>query len=366
MVCSQCTKRVRTACTSGYDQSTMKLRAGLIGYGLAGRVFHAPLLQAAGIAISQVASSRAEEVQRDFPEAKVVADPMAVATSADVDLVVVAAPNDTHHALGMAALRAGRAVVIDKPFARTVAEAEELIATAHAQKKLLSVFQNRRWDSDFLTLKDCIMRGDLGEVVSYQCRFDRYRLEVQDRWRERPALGGGIFFDLGPHLIDQALQLFGWPEWIFADLNLQRPGTQVDDDFRLVMGKGRLRMVLGATILAAQPEPKFVVHGTGGSFVKPGMDVQEDQLKAGLRPGDAGFGVEAAAHAASVTTVRNGQAHTQIVPTLPGQYVAYYAGIRAALESGQPEPVQAESALQTMRILELALESQRTGRKITL
>ncbi len=329
-------------------------------------MFHAPLLQAAGIAVAQVASSRADEVRRDFPAAKVVADPMAVATSPDVDLVVVASPNDTHHSLGLAALRAGRAVVIDKPFARTMAEAEELIATAQAQKKLLSVFHNRRWDSDFLTLKDCIQRGDLGEVVSYQCRFDRFRLEVQDRWRERPALGGGVFFDLGPHLIDQALELFGWPEWLFADLNRQRPGSQVDDDFHLVMGRGRLRIVLGATILAAQPEPKFVVHGTGGSFVKPGMDVQEDQLKAGLRPGDAGFGVEPAEQAASVTTLRNGQAHTERRTTLPGQYVAYYEGIRATLEHGAPEPVMAQSALQTMRILELALQSHREGRKILL
>ena len=344
----------------------MKLRAGLIGYGLAGRVFHAPLLQAAGIAVAQVASSRADEVRRDFPAAKVVADPMAVATSPDVDLVVVASPNDTHHALGLAALRAGRAVVIDKPFARTMAEAEELIATAQAQKKLLSVFHNRRWDSDFLTLKDCIQRGDLGEVVSYQCRFDRFRIEVQDRWRERPALGGGVFFDLGPHLIDQALELFGWPEWLFADLNQQRPGSQVDDDFRLIMGKGRVRMVLGATILAAQPEPKFVVHGTGGSFVKSGMDVQEDQLKARLRPGDAGFGVEPAEQAASVTTMRNGQAHTERRATLPGQYVAYYQGIRATLEHGAPETVTAQSALRTMRILELALQSHREGRKILL
>ena len=344
----------------------MQLRAGLIGYGLAGRVFHAPLLQAAGIAVAQVASSRADEVRRDFPAAKVVADPMAVATSPDVDLVVVASPNDTHHALGLAALRAGRAVVIDKPFARTLAEAEELIATAQVQKKLLSVFHNRRWDSDFLTLKDCIQRGDLGEVVSYQCRFDRFRLEVQDRWRERPALGGGVFFDLGPHLIDQALELFGWPEWLFADLNRQRPGSQVDDDFRLIMGKGRVRMVLGATILAAQPEPKFVVHGTGGSFVKPGMDVQEDQLKAGLRPGDAGFGVEPAEQAASVTTLRNGQAQTERRTPLPGQYVAYYQGIRATLEHGAPEPVTAQSALRTMRILELALQSHREGRKILL
>jgi predicted dehydrogenase len=344
----------------------MQLRAGLIGYGLAGRVFHAPLLQAAGIAVAQVASSRADEVHRDFPAAKVIADPMAVATSPDVDLVVVASPNDTHHALGMAALRAGRAVVIDKPFARTVAEAEELIATARTQKRLLSVFHNRRWDSDFLTLKACIARGDLGEVVAYQCRFDRFRLEVQDRWREQPALGGGVFFDLGPHLIDQALELFGWPKWLFADLNRQRPGSRVDDDFHLVMGKGRLRIVLGATVLAAQPEPKFVVHGTGGSFVKPGMDVQEDQLKAGLRPGNAGFGVEPAEQAARVTTLRDGPARTETVAALPGQYVAYYEGIRAALERGAQSPVTAESALQTMRILELALQSSREGRRIPL
>ncbi|HEX4020982.1 MAG TPA: oxidoreductase [Acidobacteriaceae bacterium] len=344
----------------------MTIRAGLIGYGLAGRVFHAPLLQAAGIQVATVATHRAAEVARDLPEATVLTDPTAVATDSSLDLVVIASPNDTHVPLAMAALQSGRSVVIDKPFTHTVAEAEQLIATARERRCLLSVFHNRRWDSDFQTLRASMARGDLGEVVSYQCRFDRYRLEVTDRWREKPTPGVGLFFDLGPHLVDQALTLFGWPDWLMADLNMQRPGTQVDDGFHLLMGKGRLRILLAATVLAAAPEPKYVVHGTHGSFIKAGIDVQEDQLKAGMRPGDAGFGVEPASHAAHLTVMQDGKAKATILPTLPGDYKAYYVGIRNAMETGSPVPVSAEDACDSMRILESACRSHREGVRIAL
>ena len=189
---------------------------------------------------------------------------------------------------------------------------------------------------------------------------------MQDRWREQPTPGVGLFYDLGSHLVDQALQLFGWPDWLQADLNMQRPGTRVDDGFHLLLGKGKLRIVLAATILAAAPEPKFVVHGTRGSFIKSGMDVQEDQLKSGLRPGQAGFGVEPTSASACLTTMHNGHAEATTIPTLPGTYVDYYLGIRKALESGAPLPVRAEEARDTMRILELACRSHREGRRISL
>ena len=345
----------------------MTLRVGLIGYGLAGRVFHAPLLQAAGFEVTRVATGRSDEIARDLPAAIVVSDPISLATCVDVDLVVIASPNDTHYPLAMAALRAGRAVVIDKPFTTTVAEADELIATAQTHGCLLSVFHNRRWDSDFLTLKSVIARGDLGEVVSYQCRFDRFRAEVRDRWREQSIPGAGLFFDLGPHLIDQALQLFGWPDWLHADMQYQRAGTQVDDGFQLTMGKGRQRILLGGTMLAAAPEPKFVVHGTAGSFVKSGIDVQEVQLKAGLRPGDAGFAEEPASDAAHVTKVRGENFETAVIPTFRGEYSAYYAGIRAAMEGNASQPpVLAQQARDTMRIIEAARRSHRDGVRISL
>jgi scyllo-inositol 2-dehydrogenase (NADP+) len=344
----------------------MTLRAGLIGYGLAGRVFHAPLLQASGIEVVMVATRRKDEVARDLSHAKVVSDPMVVATNPDLDLVVVASPNNTHFPLALAALQAGRSVVIDKPFTHTVAEAEQLMETARAQGRLLSAFHNRRWDSDFLTLRRCMERRDLGEIMSYECHFDRFRPQVSDRWREKPVPGVGLLFDLGPHLIDQALVLFGWPDWLAADLNIQRTGSVVDDDFRILMGKGKLRILLSATQMAAAPGPKFVVHGDRGSFMKQGMDVQENQLKAGMRPGDAGFGVEPTEQAASVTVMHKDIAETTVLPSLPGNYLAYYAGIRNALESGGPAPVSAEDARDSMRILELACRSHREGARISL
>ena len=344
----------------------MTIRTGLIGYGLAGRVFHAPLLQAAGISIDMVASSRTAEIARDLPNAKTVTDPMDAATSSAVDLVVIASPNDTHFSLATAALKTGHAVVIDKPFTQTVAEADQLIAMAKAHGCLLSVFHNRRWDSDFQTLKESVARGDIGEVVSYQCRFDRFRPEVADRWREKAVPGVGLLYDLGPHLVDQALQLFGWPDWLVADLNMQREGSAVDDGFLLRMGKGKLRITLGATLMAAAAEPKFVVHGTRGSFLKGGIDVQEDQLKAGLRPGDKGFGIEPEDTAAILTTVQNGTAESTRLQTLPGDYAAYYVGIREALENDSALPVTAEQARDSMVILEAACPSYREGIRISL
>lgn len=342
----------------------MALRAGLIGYGLAGRFFHAPLLHAAGIEVALVATRRNEELAHDFPHAHALPDPMAVATSAAIDLVVVASPNDTHFPLAMAALQAGHAVVIDKPFTCTAEEAGQLLALARRKGLLLSAFHNRRWDSDFLTLRRCLERGDLGEVLSYECHFDRFRPQVAERWRERPGPGTGLLYDLGPHLVDQALTLFGRPDWLLADIHIQRPGAVVDDAFRLLMGKGKLRILLSATLMAPAPGPKFVVHGDRGSFIQYGIDVQEDQLKAGKRPGDAGFGVGPAEHSAILTTVGPNGTATAPLPSLPGNWSAYYVGIRRALEEGAPVPVRAEDARDTIQILELALRSHQEGKKV--
>ncbi|MGC9292520.1 MAG: oxidoreductase [Acidobacteriaceae bacterium] len=342
----------------------MALRAGLIGYGLAGKVFHAPLLHAAGIEVAFVATHRDAALAQDFPKAHALPDPMAVATSTDVDLVVVASPNDSHFPLAMAALQTGHAVVIDKPFTRTAEEAGQLIALARKKDLVLSAFHNRRWDSDFMTFRACMERGDLGGVLSYECRFDRFRPQVTERWRERPVPGGGLLYDLGPHLVDQALTLFGWPDWLLADINIQRPGSAVDDDFRILMGKGKLRVLLSATHMAPGPGPKFVVHGDHGSFVKYGMDVQEDQLKTGTRPGDPDYGMEPTENAARLSIVGPGGKVTTPLPTLRGNYPAYYVGVRRAMEESAPVPVRAEDARDTIRVLELAIRSHQEGKKV--
>ena len=344
----------------------MSIRTGLIGYGLAGRIFHLPFLLAAGMEIRAVATSRAAEIERDLPGADCESDPIRLIDRDDLDLVVIATPNASHFPLAKAALEAGKHVVVDKPFTLNTREADDLIAVAEKCNRLLTVFHNRRWDSDFLTLGSCLGRGDLGEVVSYQCRYDRYRPEVRDRWREHPEPGSGLLFDLGSHLIDQALVLFGRPDWLIADIFMQRPGAETDDGFHLLMGKGRLRIVLAAGSLVAAPEPRFVVHGSRGSFLKSGSDVQEQQLRDGAMPDHAGFGEEPPEQQAHLTIMQDGVPQTRTVPSCPGRYVDFYRDVRDAIEAKAALPVTAREARDVINIIELAFRSHHEGRRIEL
>ncbi|MFP5356578.1 MAG: oxidoreductase, partial [Gemmatimonadota bacterium] len=241
------------------------LNVALVGYGFAGRVFHAPLIAAvSGLRLYGVVSGQGELVRSHWPEARVYPELSAALADPAVDLVVLATPNVLHAEQAHAALDAGKHVVVDKPFTVTVAEAESLVAHAERAEKVLSVFHNRRWDSDFLTVRKLIAEGALGEVTYFESRFDRYRPVVRDRWRERAGAGAGLWYDLGPHLVDQALQLFGAPLDMTADLAIQREGAQVDDYFHVVLRYSRLRVVLHASMLVAANDLRFAVHGTRG------------------------------------------------------------------------------------------------------
>ena len=241
---------------------------GLIGYGLGGAQFHAPLIQAEpGLRLHAVVTSRAGQVQRDHPGVGVVASPAELLEDPAVELVVVAAPNAEHHRLAAAALRAGRHVVVEKPFTLSTADADDLIALAEAADRRLSVFHNRRWDSDFLTVRRCLETGLLGQVSTVASRYDRFRPVPKGSWKEEDVPGSGILWDLGPHLIDQALQLFGLPGTVWADVGVQRPGVEAVDYVHLVLGHGRLRVLLHAGMEVRDPGPRFEVHGDRGSFL---------------------------------------------------------------------------------------------------
>ena len=249
---------------------------GLIGYGLGGAAFHAPLVQAEPrLRLHAVVTSRAGQVRRDLPGVAVVASPAELLEDPAVGLVVVAAPNAVHFDLAAAALRAGRHVVVDKPFTLSVAEADELIELAGAADRRLSVFHNRRWDSDFLTVRRCLETGLLGDVSSFVSRYDRFRPVPKGSWKEQDVPGSGVLWDLGPHLIDQALQLFGMPETVWADVGVQRPAVEAVDYVHLALGYGRLRVLLHAGMEVRDPGPRFEVHGDRGSFVTWGLDRQE-------------------------------------------------------------------------------------------
>jgi predicted dehydrogenase len=341
------------------------LRVGLVGFGFAGRTFHAPLLRTTpGLQLCAMASSQPAEVHAQLgPHTQVWADPHALIASPEVDLVVLASPNDSHFALAHAALQAGKAVVVDKPFTLHAAEAQALVNLADAKGLFLSVFHNRRWDGDFLTLQALLAQGELGRVVRMASHFDRYRPLVRPRWREAAGPGGGLWIDLAPHLLDQALQCFGPPAALYADIATLRDDGQADDWFacELRYASG-LRVHLSASTLAAHAAPRFVVHGTRGSYRKWGLDAQEDALRAGALPDPAqpenwGHDPQAGELTQAPDPAQPDQRDTQAWPTLPGRYPHYYAAVAAALRGLGPNPVPPRQALAVMQLLDLGRES---------
>ncbi len=344
-----------------------RLKVGLVGYGYAGKTFHAPLISAVPeLELAAVASSDAAKVHADWPGVPVHATPAELMARADLDLVVIATPNDTHHPLARAALLVGRHVVVDKPFTLTLDEGRELVALARRRRLVLSVFHNRRWDGDFMTLRRLVRDGALGRVVEMSSRHDRFRPEVRPRWRESAGPGAGLWFDLGPHLVDQALQLFGRPHAITLERDLTRDGALADDWFHASLRYERLHVQLHAGMLVAASAPRFAVHGTLGSFVKEGLDPQEEALKAGVRPtwpARPGWGVDAGP-ATLVTRAADGSAATATVDLLPGAHMAFFAGVAAAIRDEAPNPVPPDEALDVMALIELGIASAAQRREL--
>jgi predicted dehydrogenase len=342
------------------------LRVGIIGFGFAGTTFHAPLIRTTpGMAIAAVASSDAAKVHAALgQDVQVFADPRAMIRDADIDLVVVASPNTTHYELAALALDQGRHVVVDKPFTATVAEAEDLARRARAKGVLLSVYHNRRWDSTTRTAQRLLDANLLGDVRQAGMYFDRFRPAPQARWKEEADALGGVWMDLGPHLIDEALLYFGMPEAIQADIGRLRPGTRCDDAFhvRLRYGDG-LRVDLGASMLGAIPRPRLSLLGTRGSYAKQGLDPQEALLKAGQLPGDPRmWGVDA--EQGVLVTGRDGQIEQSAMPTENGAYPEYYRQVRDAILGVGPNPVPPEQAIRVMHLLEAGLQSSDERREI--
>ncbi len=291
---------------------------------------------------------------------EVVSDPKALATHPDIDLVVIASPNETHAPLAEAAMRAGRNVVVDKPFTITVEEARHLATVAREKNVLLSVFQNRRWDSDFLTVQDAIRQDLTGRVVLFESRIDRYRPDVRDRWREVPGPGAGLLYDLGPHLIDQTLLLFGIPDSVQATLAKQRRGARTDDFFQLALRYGEMIATLGAGSLVSGGSARFAVHGDRASVVKLNPDIQEDQLRAGVLPGSPEWG-----HDPDDAILYEGATNdSRALKAARGDQRGYYFALREALHGRGPNPVPPEQGATVMGIIEAALLSDKDGCRV--
>lgn len=328
--------------------TSSQIHVGLVGYGNAGATFHAPLIRACPrMNLNAILTSR------DVPRRVGSFDELLSRS----DLVVIASPNQTHFPLARQALEAGKHVIVDKPFMITVEEADRLIALAGERQRVLTVFQNRRLDGDFLTVRELLPR--LGELSLFEAHWDRFRPTIKQGWREIADPGGGVLADLGPHLIDHALQLFGLPDTIDADVLAQRTGAQVDDYFDLTLHYGRMRVCLRCSTLIAEPRPRFAVHGSGGSFVKFGIDVQEAQLKAGIDPRDRAFGVDD--RKGTFTAVGGTRSP---VPTMRGLYLDYYDAVASAILDGTPAPVDPTDARNGLLLIDLARQSSETGKRL--
>jgi predicted dehydrogenase len=350
--------------------ATGTIRVALVGYGLAGAVFHAPLIAVVeGLELSAIVTREPERrarARRDFPGAELLesADEIWERPGA-FELVVVAAPNRVHVPLARAAIDAGIAVVVDKPLAAAASEARELVDAARARDVVLTVFQNRRWDGDFLTASRLVAEQALGRVFRFESRFERWRPELSGGWRELPGAeeAGGLLFDLGSHLVDQALVLFGPVRQVYAELDVRRPGATVDDDsFVALTHLTGVRSHLWMSSVAAQSAPRLRVLGDRAAYVKYGMDVQEDALRQGLRPRAPGWGEEPEEH----WGLLGAGDRVERIRTDPGAYERFYEGVAAAIRDGSPPPVDPVDAVSALELLDAARASAREGKVVAV
>ena len=331
------------------------LNVGLVGFGFAGKVFHAPVIRAtAGLRLAAIVQRHSAPDPRynDVEFVRSIEELLA----RPIDLIVVATPNTSHHPIAKQCLLAGHHVVVDKPFTTTLAEAEALVQLARQQRRVLTVYQDRRYTGDFATVQQLVSDGAVGRVVIFESHFDRFRPELkQNAWREQELAGSGVWFDLGPHLFDQALLLFGVPEAIGADIRIERERAVVDDAFDVTLYYPRMRAFLRASCMAAPLGPTWMAHGTKGSFIKYGMDPQEAALKAGHTPDEPDWDVEPPEMYGKLTTPDG----THVVPTLRSSFVHFYENVRDTILGKAQLAVTPEWSLDVMRGLLLAAESSR-------
>ena len=360
---------------------SLPIRTAVLGYGFAGRIFHSPFISAVpGLELSAIVQRHGDNAAGDYPKTRILRSVEEAFADPAIDLIVVGTPNETHFELAKAALKAGKHVVIDKPFAASSAQARELITLATQQGKVIAPFHNRRFDGDFVTLRKIVAEGTLGRITQVISHYDRYRpVQRTGTWKEAGGAANGLLFDLGPHLVDQALALYGAPKFITASVRTERDVSRIEDAFDIVLdfelgGERGLRYECHSTMIAAEAAPRFRVHGTHGSFLKYGLDVQEAALLAGARPPQLGsqepWLPEPEAAWGTLALAPNPAEHTKIerrkVPTEVGDYRHFYASVRDAILGVSPLKIPAEDAYRTIRLLELALQSSEQQRTLAV
>lgn len=334
------------------------VNTGIIGFGLSGRYFFAPYFKHhEGFRLHGFVSSQKELIQKEYPEVKVYDQLEAMIADKTIDLIVVASPNYTHFDYAMEALRAGKHVIVEKPFTSTSEETRILIETAQRMQVVLVPFQNRRWDGDFMTVKKIVDEGLLGKILEFESHFDRYR-PMYDRveWKNKDLPGNGVLFDLGPHLIDQALNLFGKPDRVYADLRIQRKGGKVLDYFELHLNFGETKAILKAGVFVKEPGPRFMLHGRKGSYVKYGLDPQEGRLREGKQPIQP-LGADEPELNGVLHTEENGNAVRKQLATVTGDYMQYFDNVYGAIIGAQQLLVKPDDALEIIKVIETAYRS---------
>lgn len=350
--------------------STTNIRTGVIGYGLSGRVFHAPFIEVVeGYTLSKISTANAERstaAKERYPNTEVVADVESIINDPNIDLVIVTSPNTDHFKWAKEALLAGKHAVVEKPFTVDVAEAEELIEISKKQGKILTVYHNRRFTSDTKTVKKLLDSGILGDIVDYETHFDRYRTDPRPNgaWREQPLPGSGIFYDLGSHLIDQSLWFFGMPDAVTAEINKQRPWAEADDHFDVRLHYPTFTATLKSGMICRIPGATYMLHGTNGSFVKYGLDVQEATIDAGAIPVGKDWGREPEEIWGSINADYKGVKIAGKIESELGDYKEYFINLRDAINGEAEIAVKPEEARNVMKIIELAFQSSKEGRTI--
>ena len=343
-----------------------KINTALVGFGMTAKVMHAPFLATAeNYNVTTVVERHKQDSKSIFPNANIVRSLGEALQNKEVELVIITTPNDSHFTYAQQALQAGKHVVLEKPFTITSTDAAKLVQLAKEAAKVISPFHNRRYVADFRTMQQLLQQNLLGDVHTFEGHFDRYRPEPKvNAWREEAIPGSGILYDLGPHLIDQALCLFGLPKSITADVQKQRSFSVVDDAFDIKLDYGFLQVVLKSGMLVREPGPRYQIHGTLGSYVKWGEDVQEALLKEGTLPNVEDWGAEPAAQYGLLHTEKGGEVVKGQYPSLPGNFGLYYQNLYNTLVHGADLKEKGEHGYNTIKLIELAFESSRQKRTL--
>lgn len=344
------------------------ISTALLSYGMSGLVFHGPLLKVhPGFSLSTIVQRKSSIPPALFPKVKIVQQVDEVIQDPSIELVVVNTPNETHYEFSRKALEAGKHIIVEKPFTVTTKEADELIALAKSKKKVLTVFQSRRWDGDFLTVKKVIEGKLVGKLVEFEAHYDRFRNYIEpNTWKEERASGTGILYNLGSHMLDQILVLFGMPVEVDARVGVQRPSGQVDDFYDIRLQYNGFHAIIKSSYLVREQGPRYILHGTEGSFTKYGTDLQEQALKDGDVPGSPGWAVEPKEFWGKLNTTLGGVHMEGNIETIPGNYPGFYKNVYEAIRENKPLEVKPEEARDVIKLIEACYESNRLHQAIKL